>query len=108
PTNPTANTTAWPHFNQNAAPPDIALLISFKPHALKPLQGKTLTQIAKLRDKDPVETLLDLLLEDESGIGTAYFITAEENIRKLVPLPWGSFGSHEASQAPEGVFLKSM
>ena len=36
-----------------------------------------------------------------------YFITAEENIRKLVPLPWVSFGSDAASQAPEGVFLKS-
>src|SRR5207245_10835204 len=53
-------------------------------------------------------TLLDLLTEDESSIGTAYFITAEENIRKLVPLPWISFGSDEAAQAPEGVFLKSM
>ena len=60
------------------------------------------------RGKEPVETLCDLLLEDESGIGTVYFITAEENIRKLVPLPWVSFGSDEASQAPEGVFLKSM
>ncbi len=48
------------------------------------------------------------LLEDQSSIGTAYFITAEENIRKLVPLPWISFGSDEASQSPEGVFLKSM
>src|SRR5262249_39102879 len=70
--------------------------------------GKTLAQIAKERGKDPVETLLDLLLEDESSIGTAYFITAEENIRKLVALPWMSFGSDESSQAPEGVFLKSL
>src|SRR5260370_1880729 len=47
-------------------------------------------------------------MEDESSIGTAYFITAEENIRKLVGLPWISFGSDEAAQAPEGVFLKSL
>src|SRR5437588_13130659 len=33
---------------------------------------------------------------------------SEENVRKLIPLPWVSFGSDEASQAPEGVFLKSM
>src|SRR5207245_7754199 len=75
---------------------------------LKPLQGKTLAEIAKQRGKDPVETLLDLLVEDQSSIGTVYFVTAEENIRKLIPLPWISFGSDEASQAPEGVFLKSM
>ena len=55
-----------------------------------------------------METLLDLLQEDSSSIGTVYFITAEENIRKLVPLPWISFGSDESSQAPEGVFLRSM
>src|SRR5260370_8266788 len=47
-------------------------------------------------------------MEDESSIGTAYFITAEENIRKLVGLPWISFGSDEAAQAPAGVFLKSL
>jgi putative CocE/NonD family hydrolase len=100
--------TDWPNFYHNAGSPENVLLIGFKQEALKPLQGKTLAQIARQRGKDPVETLLDLLVEDQSGIGTAYFITAEENIRKLVPLPWISFGSDEASQAPEGVFLKSM
>lgn len=102
------NKTDWPNFYRNAGSPDNLLLISFKQDRLKPLQGKTLTQIAKERGKDPLDTLLDLLMEDESSIGTAYFITAEENIRKLVGLPWISFGSDEASQAPEGVFLKSL
>jgi N-acyl-D-amino-acid deacylase len=102
------NKTDWPNFYRNAGSADNVLLISFKHEALKPLQGKTLAQIAQERGKDPVETLLDLLTEDESSIGTAYFITAEDNIRKLVGLPWISFGSDEAAQAPEGVFLKSM
>jgi N-acyl-D-amino-acid deacylase len=100
--------TDWPNFYHNAGSPDNVRLVSFKRAALKPLQGKTLAQVAKERDRDPVETLLELLLEDESGIGTVYFITAEENIRKLVPLPWVSFGSDEAAQAPEGVFLQSL
>ena len=39
---------------------------------------------------------------------TVYFMMTEENVRKLIRLPWVSFGSDEASQAPEGVFLKSM
>ncbi|HMF13184.1 MAG TPA: D-aminoacylase [Gemmataceae bacterium] len=100
--------TDWPNFYRNAGSPDRVMLVSFKQERLKPLQGKTLAEIAKERGKDPVETLLDLLLEDESSIGTVYFITAEENIRKLVALPWISFGCDEAAQAPEGVFLKSM
>jgi N-acyl-D-amino-acid deacylase len=102
------NKTDWPNFYHNAGSAEHVLLVSFKKDKLKPLQGKTLAQIAEQRGKDPVETLLDLLIEDESGIGTVYFITAEENIRKLIPLPWISFGSDESAQAPEGVFLKSM
>jgi putative CocE/NonD family hydrolase len=98
----------WTNFYHNAGSPDRILLIGFKKAQLKPLQGQTLAQVAARRGKDPVETLMDLLVEDESGIGTAYFITAEENIRKLVPLPWVCFGSDEASQAPEGVFLKAL
>jgi N-acyl-D-amino-acid deacylase len=102
------NKTDWPNFYHNAGSPDNVVLISFKKAELKPLQGKTLAQISKERGKGPVETLLDLLVQDESSIGTAYFITAEENIRKLVQERWISFGSDEAAQAPEGVFLKSM
>jgi N-acyl-D-amino-acid deacylase len=99
----------WPNFYQNAGSADRVVPVSFKKESLKPLQGKTLDEIAKLRQKsDPVEVLLDLLLEDESPIATVYFITSEENIRKLISLPWVSFGSDEASQAPEGLFLKSM
>jgi N-acyl-D-amino-acid deacylase len=100
--------TDWPNFFRNAGGPEYIKPISFKQAALKPLQGLSIAEIAKQRGKDPIETLLDLLVEDESGIGTLYFITSDENIRKLVPKPWISFGSDEAAQAPEGVFLKSM
>ena len=50
--------TDWPNFYHNAASPDNIVLISFKNAALKPLQGKTLAQIASQRGKGPVETLL--------------------------------------------------
>src|SRR5271166_6025589 len=50
------NKTDWPNFYHNAGSPDNVMLISFKRETLKPLQGKTLAQIAKQRDKDPVET----------------------------------------------------
>ena len=50
---------------------------------------------------------MDLIAEDESRIDTIYFLMAEENVRKELAKPWISFGSDEASQAPEGVFLKS-
>jgi N-acyl-D-amino-acid deacylase len=98
----------WENFYLGAGSPDRILLVGFKKDSLKPLQGKTLAQVAAMRNKDPVETLLDLLVEDDSRVGTVYFIMSEENVRKLIPLPWVSFGSDEASQAPEGVFLKAL
>jgi N-acyl-D-amino-acid deacylase len=98
----------WSNFYAEAGSPDNILLVAFRTEKLKPLQGKTLAQVAKQRGKGPVETLTELLVEDGSGIGTVYFLMSEANVRKLIPLPWVSFGSDEASQASEGVFLKSM
>jgi N-acyl-D-amino-acid deacylase len=60
-----------------------------------------------MRGKDPIDTAMDLIAEDESRIGTLYSLMSEENVKKKLAKPWISFGSDEASQAPEGVFLKS-
>jgi N-acyl-D-aspartate/D-glutamate deacylase len=100
-------TDGWENFYRGAGSPDRILLVDFAKQHLKPLQGKTLAQVAAERNKDPIETLMDLVVEDESRIGTVYFMMSEENVRKLVRLPWVSFGSDAASQAPEGVFLKA-
>jgi N-acyl-D-amino-acid deacylase len=50
---------------------------------------------------------MDLVIEDDSRVGTVYFLMSEENVRRQTGLPWMSFGSDAESQAPEGVFLKS-
>lgn len=101
------STTGWENFYLGAGAPDRILLVGFKSERLKPLTGKTLAQVAAMRNRDPVETLCDLIVEDEFSIDTVYFFMSEENVRKIMPLPWVSFGSDEASSAPEGVFLKS-
>lgn len=98
---------AWENFFLAAGSPDRILLVGFKNEKLKPLTGKSLAEVAKMRGKDPVETIMDLLLEDRSRIDTLYFLMSEANIKKEIARPWVSFGSDEASQAPEGAFLKS-
>ena len=87
--------------------PDKVLLVSFKTQRLKPLTGKTLAEVAKMRGKSPEETAADLVMEDGTRIGVVYFSMNEDNVRRETALPWMSFGSDAASQAPEGVFLKS-
>ena len=97
----------WENLYMLAGSPDRILLVGFKSDALKPLTGKTLAEVARLRGKNPVETIMDLVLEDRSRVGTVYFMMDEQNIEKQIRQPWVSFGSDAASMAPEGVFLKS-
>ena len=97
----------WENLYMLAGSPDQILLVGFKSDALKAQTGKTLAEVARLRGKDPIETIMDLVLEDRSRIGTVYFMMDEQNVRKQIRQPWVSFGSDAASMAPEGVFLKS-
>src|SRR6266700_718116 len=100
-------TNEWENMYLAAGSPEHILLSEFKSQKLKPLTGKTLAEVAKMRGKDSIDTAMDVIAEEESRIGTIYFMISEENIKKELAKPWISFGSDEASQAPEGVFLKS-
>ncbi|MEW6304507.1 MAG: D-aminoacylase [Verrucomicrobiota bacterium] len=100
-------TTEWESLYLAAGSPDKVILVGFKNPTLKPLTGKTLADVAKLRGKSPEETAIDLVIEDGSRVGTVYFLMSEDNVRKQIKLPWVSFDSDAASLAPEGPFLKT-
>lgn len=97
----------WENLRLAAGSDDRILLVGFKNEKLKPLTGKTLAEVAKMRGTDGENTILDLVLEDQSRVGTVYFLMDEENIKKQIKLPWVSFGSDAESMAPAGAFLKS-
>ncbi len=99
-------TTQWENSYLGAGSAENVLLIGFKNDSLKYLTGKTLAEIAKMRGKSPEETAIDLVVQDGSRVGTAYFMMSEENIKKQIALPYMSFGSDAESLAPEGSFLK--
>ena len=90
-----------------AGSPDRVLFVGFRSDALKPLTGKTLADVARMRGKSPEETAIDLVVEDDSRVETIYFIISEANIKKQIEQPWVSFGSDAQAVAPEGAFLKS-
>jgi len=100
-------TDKWENFFIAAGSPENILLVGFKNPKLKPLTGKTLAAVAKLRGKSAEETAMDLVVEDGSRVSTVYFLMSEDNVRKQIALPWVSFGSDAASLAPSGAFLKS-
>jgi N-acyl-D-amino-acid deacylase len=97
----------WENLYRAAGSADRVLLVEFKSDKLKPLTGKTLAEAARIRGENPVDTIMNLVLEDRSRVGTVYFMISEDNIRKQIVLPWVSFGSDAASMAPEPPFTKS-
>ncbi|HLY68415.1 MAG TPA: hypothetical protein VKR53_01725, partial [Puia sp.] len=99
-------TNDWENLYLGAGPENI-ICIGFKQDSLKYLTGKRLSEIAKMRNKSPEETIIDLIIQDHSRIEVIYFLMSEDNVKKEIALPYTSLGSDEASMAPEGVFLKS-
>jgi N-acyl-D-amino-acid deacylase len=99
-------TDAWENFFVGAGPEGI-LLTGFKSDALKPLTGRTLGEVAKMRGTPPEQVAMDLVVEDDSNVVAIYFLMSEENVRAQLKLPWVSLGSDAESPAPEGEFLKS-
>jgi N-acyl-D-amino-acid deacylase len=97
----------WENLYLMAGGPENMVLAGFKNPDLKPLTGKTLAEVAEMRGTPPIETMMDLVVEDGSRVGTIYFIMSEENVKKKIAKPWMSFGSDAASIAPEGKFLLS-
>ena len=92
---------------RTAGSPDRVKFVGFKNPALKPLTGKTLAQVMTLRGTSAEDTIVDLVIEDHSRVGTVYFLMSEDNVRLGIAQPWVSFGSDAEALAPEGVFLKS-
>ena len=90
-------------------PPQNILLAGLRKPQLQQLQGKTLAEVMQERGRaSAAETLVELILEDESRIFTMYFAMAEDNLRRQIQLPWVSFCSDAESQAPENVFLNNI
>ncbi|MEX0601838.1 MAG: amidohydrolase family protein, partial [Bacteroidota bacterium] len=100
-------TDAWENLYLSAGSASNVILVGFRTDSLKYLTGRTLAEVAKMRGTSPEETAMDLVIQDDSRVGTVYFLMSEENILRQIALPWMSFGSDAESSAPEGVFLKS-
>jgi len=97
----------WDNTYLAAGSPENIIAVGFKNRELKPLSGKTLAEISALRGTTPEETMMDLVVEDHSGLEVVFKTVSEDNLRQEIRMPWISFGSDSPSLAPEGVFLQS-
>src|SRR2546430_10203761 len=78
----------WENLYIGAGSPERILLFGFKSDKLKPLTGKSLAEVAKMRGKDPITTIMNLISEDQSRIESIYFLMSEENVKKELAKPW--------------------
>lgn len=92
----------WESLYAAAGSAENVRLLGFRDPALQALCGKTLAEIAAERGVSPEAAIVDLVLEDRSRLHAAYFMMSEQNLRRLLTLPWVSLCSDEAALAPRG------
>jgi N-acyl-D-amino-acid deacylase len=90
---------AW----QEISGPEAILIGAVQNPALRSLQGKTLADVARQKSADPIDALLDLLLEDRAFTFVAVFGMAEPDVRLALEQPWVSINNDSQGTAPDGI-----
>jgi N-acyl-D-amino-acid deacylase len=95
--------TAWDNeWNEIPGPQAILISVVQNPKLL-PLQGKTIAEIAKLWNKDPIDTIFDFLIEDNAATNVAVFGMSEPDVRLALQQPWVSVCNDSQGTAPDGL-----
>ena len=97
---------AWDNEWQEIPGPEAILIAVVQNPKLLPLQGKTLAQIAKDRGKDPIEALMDILVEDDAFTENAVFAMSEPDVALALQQPWTSVDNDSQGAAPDGLLGK--
>ena len=83
--------------------PESVLITAVQNRKLLPLQGKTLADIAKSENKDPIDALCDLLIEDDAFTSVAVFGMSEDDVSLALQQPWVSINNDSSGASPEGL-----
>jgi N-acyl-D-amino-acid deacylase len=97
----------WDNTWLSAGSPNNILLTGFREDSLRYLTGRTLADVARMRETGAEETAMDLVIQDGSRVQAVFFTMSEENIRRKIAVPWVSFCSDAGAYAADGVFLNS-
>src|SRR5438445_5685906 len=93
----------WDNEWQEIPSPDSLLIEVVQNPKLLPLQGKTLMEIAKIWNKDPMDALFDLLIEDKAFTYVAVFGMSEPDVALALQQPWVSIDNDSEGTSPEGI-----
>ena len=101
-----STTGDWNNEWQQVTGPGSIIIGAVQNPKLLPIQGKTIAEIAKLWDKDPIETVFDLLIEDSAFTSVAMFTMAEPDVALALRQPWVSICNDSQGTAPGGLLGK--
>ena len=94
---------SWDNEWQEVAGPESILVSVVHNPKLRPLQGKTIAEIARLWNKDPLDTIFDLLIEDDAFTSVAVFGMSEPDVLLALEQPWVSVCNDSQGTAPDGL-----
>jgi len=86
----------------SAGTPDGILVADVLSTDLKQYEGKTVAQIARMQNKDPLEAALDLIVADRDNVGAVYFMMSEDEVKLALKQPWVSVGTDHPEVSPTG------
>lgn len=95
--------SSWDNEWEEVTGPEGILVSVVQNPKLLPLQGKTIAEIAKLWNKDPIDTVFDLLIEDNGATEVAVFGMSEPDVRLALQQPWVSICNDSQGTAPDGL-----
>jgi len=93
----------WDNEWQEIPGPESVLICVVQNPKLLPLQGKTLAEVAKIWNKDPMGVLFDLLIEDKAFTEVAVFGMSEPDVALALQQPWVSVDNDSEGTSPEGI-----
>lgn len=96
----------WDNEWQEIPGPEAILVTSVENPQLMPLQGKRISEIAKAENKDPIDTIMDLLIQDPA-ISVAVFGMSQPDVTLALQQPWVSVDNDSEGMSPEGILGQS-
>jgi len=96
----------WDNEWQEIPGPEAVLISVVQNPKLLPLQGKTLAEVAKAWNKEPIEALFDILIEDQAFTSVAVFGMSQSDVDLALMQPWVSLDNDSQGTAPEGLLGK--
>ena len=89
-------------WDEISGPQDVMIGVVQSP-ALKKFQGKRLSDVAQAWNKDPMDALFDLLIEDKAFTSCAVFGMSEPDVVLALQQPWVSVDNDSPGTSPDGI-----